>query len=236
MRISRSIKALAAFAVASLLGASQTQAAFIGTSGADVDSGPEVTLAGHSGEAGGREIIYIVNGAGMTSQTIHNNGDILGQPHGFMGLFRGNTGAHPNTLPGSHWAKFEFDQTYQLANLHIWNWNETPYLGFGWKHLGVEYSTNGTTWTTVTADTIVPMATGSVSESASLVFPLGGIMAKYVVLTNTGAINSAEENWSNGAFTNDAGLSEVRFEIGIPEPASLSMLSLGALALLRRRV
>lgn len=234
MRISRSIKALAAFTIAGLLGASQTQAAFIGASGVDLDSGPEVALTGHSGEASGREIINIVNGAGMTSQTTHNNGDAQGQPFGFMGLFRGNNGAHPNTLPGSHWAKFEFDQTYQLANLHIWNWNEPAYLGFGWKHLGVEYSTNGTTWTTVTADTIIPMSTGSANEPASLVLPLGGIFAKYIVLTNTGAINTAEENHS-GIYMNDAGLSEVRFEIGVPEPASLSLLSLCALALLRRR-
>lgn len=243
---------LMAAAIATVCFSASAVPSFIGGGGGpSYDTQPTVSLLSHSGDpgSGGREIINIINGGGMTSLTTHGNGDGTGSPAGSMGLFRnqypsglpgsGGTTAPAGTTPGSHFAQFGFDQAYTLENLWIWNWNETTdpsYNRFGWKHLGVDYSTDGATWTNFTTDTIIPIADGSPNMAASLILPLGGISAKYVVLTNTGAFASAEENWSNGAFLADAGLSEVRFEIApIPEPASLGLLAMGGVALLRRR-
>jgi hypothetical protein len=242
--------ALMASAIATVCLSVNADPSFIGGGNAPTyDTRPAVTILSHSGQAGSREVDYIITGHGMTSKTTHGNGDAGGGPAGTMGLFRndypsggpgsGGTTRPAGTTPGSHFAQFGFDQVYTVENLWVWNWNETTapnYVQFGWKHLAVDYSLDGVTWTNFTTDTIIPMADGSPNMPANLVLPLGGISAKYIVLTNSGAFASAEENWSNGVFVADAGLSEVRFDLApIPEPASLGLLGLCAVALLRRR-
>jgi hypothetical protein len=184
-----------------------------------------VSIGAHSGEAANREIINMINGSGIsgTNGELHNFDEFV---FGNMSLFRGNTGAHAGTVAGSHWARFEFDQAYPLGDMWLWNWKEAAFPAFGWKHLTVQYSLTGganpSDWTTIYDSSVDGLLPQAVDSSVDLVVDFGGALAQYVVLTNTGALGSAEENWSNGAFLNDAGLSEVRFNV-IPEPGSLGM-------------
>jgi hypothetical protein len=72
-------------------------------------------------------------------------------------------------------------------------------------------NTNGTSpsdWTTIFSGEI-PAGTGANPTMATSTFMLEDVSAQFVAFINTGFGN--RENWSDGAFTNDAGFSEVRF-------------------------
>lgn len=167
-----------------------------------------VTVQSHSGQAVGREIVNLVNGSGISGE--FGQYHAAGNPVNQMGLFRGNTpsSATANTLVGSHWVQLRFDKVYSLGEAWLWNWNETPYSQFGWKHIAVQYSVDGINFQTAFVGQI-PQAPATAGATPDLLIDFGGVSAKYVVLTNTGF--GTNENWSNGQFTNDAGLSEVRF-------------------------
>lgn len=246
----------AAIGMVGWMGSSRTQAAFVGlTSPGDEDGSSHITVAAHSGEAGSREIIHSIDGTGMNPGGVNPNMDVGGNPTdpaSQMALFRNTSGQHGGTVTGSHWGKYQFDQNYQISNVWIWNWNEPAFPSFGWRNITIQTSLTGGTspadWTTVYTG-VVPISDGANPSAVDLVAPVSGgsILAKYVMLTNTGTSatnddnNAANwENWSSdpsdsvGPYTNDAGLSEVRFEI-IPEPASIGMLMAAAPFLVRRR-
>ncbi len=190
-------------------------------------------------------INQIINGAGMTSKIT----DIKGEgtppeltPQATMCLFRNipDNGQYvippsPTGLTASNWVEFDLGSVVDLSNLWVWNWNEGAYPSFGWKHLTVHYSANGTDWTQAFADTLVPMSDGSADSAVDLVAPFGGpegVSARYVVMSNIGV--GSELTYYGDDGVNDAGLSEVRFEL-VPEPASIGLLALAGLATLRRR-
>jgi hypothetical protein len=228
------------------------------------DTTPTVTLLDHSGEAGGRLVIDIINGHGMNTKTTHENSSASGiyaaDPFGRMALFRGKSHNNPGTVVGSNWAKFQFNAVYPLSNIWFWNWNEDGGGGgdntrFGWKHVTVEYSLTGgpnpAEWTKAdlllgaSGDNIIPEASGVNGAPADLIAPFsstGPVLAQYVVITNTGAGSAtpgtpdptAEITWGGDDGAGDAGLSEVRFEI-VPEPGSLALLGIAGLSMLRRR-
>ena len=74
-----------------------------------------------------------INGSGLT-------GDLHGTDGTTMWM---STGVQPN------WIQYQFDKTYKLDKLLVWNSNQTieGFLGFGAKDVKIEYSTDGTTWT-----------------------------------------------------------------------------------------
>jgi hypothetical protein len=120
--------------------------------------------------------------------------------------------------PGPIWIQYEFDQVYQLSELWVWNYNGEfePVLGFGFKDVVIEYSTDGTTWTLVKE---VQFAKGTAlpGYAHNTTVDLGGIMARYVKLT-------ARTNWSTVGLK-QYGLSEVRFfhvpaQARAPQPAT----------------
>lgn len=135
---------------------------------------------------------------------------------------------------GPAWAAFEFDQAYYIDSMKIWNYNSAGEPEGGIKNCTIEYSTDGSNWTTLTSTTLA-MAPGTADYAAGNTIDFGDVMAKYVVLT---AATGADGHY--GLFYDEGtspiyGLSEVQFEEGIPEPATIVLLGLGGLTLIRRR-
>ena len=105
--------------------------------------------------------------------------------------------------PEAPWLQYEFDATYKLSEMRVWNYNaefETA-LGFGLKDVTVEYSVDGADWTVL--DGVGQFVQGPAEEgyAYNTVVDFGGVPARFVRLT-------ADSNYdSHGQY----GLSEVRF-------------------------
>jgi hypothetical protein len=108
------------------------------------------------------------------------------------------------TASGDPWIQYEFDRPYKLQEMRVWNYNtEAGYiLGYGFKDVVIEYSLNGTDWTTL-IETQFEQATGQSGYAPSAAIPLDGIYARFIRL-------SPKSNWSLYELK-QYGLSEVQF-------------------------
>jgi len=105
--------------------------------------------------------------------------------------------------PNATWIQYEFDRVYKLHEMWVWNHN-TPLelaIGFGVKDATIEYSLDGTSWTTLGTTEFV-RAPGAAGYAHNTTVDLSGIVAKYIKIT-------ANSNW--GGVKPQYGLSEVRF-------------------------
>jgi hypothetical protein len=114
------------------------------------------------------------------------------------------------------WIQYAFDRVYELHELLVWNYNyELEYLvGFGFKEVTVEYSTDGTVWTAL-GDFTFAQGTSQDGYTANTIVDFEGIAAQYVRLTVNSSFGTMGRH----------GLSEVRFlhtptYARLPEPAS----------------
>ena len=103
---------------------------------------------------------------------------------------------------GTLYIQYDFDRLYKLHEMLVWNYNVQfeLILGFGLKRVTVEYSENGTDWTTL-GDFDFAKATATASYKANTTVSFGGVAAKSVRLN----VNSG---WG---MMGQYGLSEVRF-------------------------
>ncbi|MHC4633354.1 MAG: discoidin domain-containing protein, partial [Planctomycetota bacterium] len=108
------------------------------------------------------------------------------------------------TGPQPTWIEYEFDNVYKLHEMWVWNSNGSlePALGLGFKDVKIEYSANGTDYTTLGTTHEFARAPGVPDYAHNTTVDMGGVGAKYVRLT-------ANSNW--GGILNQYGLSEVRF-------------------------
>jgi len=124
------------------------------------------------------------------------------------------SGEHSNR-PGDMWydandgpicLQFEFDDTYQLEEMWIWNYNPRSKLRLedGVKEVTLEYSENGTDWT-VFGDIECAQGTGEDDYTANTIVAMEGILARYVRFTILSNHSSSVSTFLR------AGLSEVRF-------------------------
>ena len=102
------------------------------------------------------------------------------------------------------WIEYDFDRAYKLHEMWVWNSNtslETA-VGFGFKDVSIEYSVDGTDYTTLgtTAEFARAPAVSDYAHNTTVDF--SGVTARYVRLT-------ANSNW--GGILPQYGLSEVRF-------------------------
>ncbi len=104
---------------------------------------------------------------------------------------------------GPVWIQYEFDRLYKLQEMWVWNYNVRfeAVIGYGFKDVTVEYSTDGTNWTGL-GDVEFAKAPASADYEHNTVVDLAGVAAQYVRLT-------ANSNW--GGLFPEYGLSEVRF-------------------------
>ncbi len=122
------------------------------------------------------------------------------------------------TDPGPVWIRYEFDRSYKLHQMLVWNHNTNvePLVGFGAKDVTIEYSSDGTTWTALGTVAPIARAPGAAGYAANTTIDFGGVAAKSVRITIT-------SNW--GGLVKRFGLSEVRFLVipasaRQPQPAS----------------
>jgi len=106
--------------------------------------------------------------------------------------------------PQPTWIQYEFDKVYKLHEMLVWNHNGTmeSMVGIGFKDVSIEYSVNGTDYTTLGTTHEFAQGTGSADYEYNTTVDFGGTPAKFVRLT-------ANSNWVG--FLPQYGLSEVRF-------------------------
>jgi hypothetical protein len=131
-----------------------------------------------------------INGSGLDENDLHSNKD--------MDMWLSST------EPLGAWIEFQFDKVYNLHQMWVWNSNQTveSMLGFGLKDVTIEYSTNGTDYTTLGTTHEFARAPGAAGYAHNTTIDFAGMGAKYVRLT-------ANSNW--GDIMPQYGLSEVRF-------------------------
>jgi hypothetical protein len=108
------------------------------------------------------------------------------------------------TGPQPTWIQYEFNRLYKLHQMLVWNHNTSvePVIGFGFRDATIEYSDNGTDYTTLGTTHEFARAPGVPGYAYNTTVDLGGVVAKYVKIT-------ANSNW--GGMMPQYGLSEVRF-------------------------
>ena len=113
------------------------------------------------------------------------------------------------------WIQYDFGQACKLHEMLVWNYNSEfeTILGFGVKDVTVEYSQDGTNWTTL-SDEVFAQATAQDGYAANTTVAFNGVAARYVRLTANTAYGAGAQ----------LGLSEVRFlaipvQARLPEPA-----------------
>ena len=118
--------------------------------------------------------------------------------------------------------QYEFPRVYKMHEMLVWNSNTgfEGFLGYGFKDVTVEISTDGAEWT-VLAEVEFAQAPGTPDYAANTAVDMAGVAAKFVKLT-------ANTNW--GGLFPDSGLSEVRF-MYIPAQARVTAPADGATGL-----
>ena len=131
-----------------------------------------------------------INGSGLDTDDLHSAG-----PAGMWISDNDPLGA---------WIEYEFEAAHRLQEMWVWNSNELIefLVGFGLKDVTIEYSTNGSDYTTLGTTHEFAQAPGASGYAYNTVVDFGGVGAKYVRLT-------ANSNW--GGILDLYGLSEVRF-------------------------
>jgi len=108
--------------------------------------------------------------------------------------------------PGETWIRYDFDKPYKLHQMMVWNYNRSGSSNnrYGVRNATIEYSLNGTSWTTLENVPAFARAPGESDYTSDIVVDFNDLMIKQVRII----VNS---NWSLGGSFNKYGLSEVRF-------------------------
>ena len=128
-----------------------------------------------------------------------------------------------NTGTSGAWIQYEFDLTYQLHQMLIWNYNSTmeSFVGLGVKDVTIDTSINGSDWVRLGENHQFAQAPGAEGYAANTVVDFGDMPVKGVRLNIAG-------NW--GDFLQKYGLSEVRFTV-IPLSARMPNPAIGSTGL-----
>ncbi|RMF01484.1 MAG: T9SS C-terminal target domain-containing protein [Bacteroidetes bacterium] len=109
---------------------------------------------------------------------------------------------NPNPARGeSHWILYNFNETYELFQMHVWNMNAPDHWADGMQDLAIDISTDGLNWTSV-GEFSLPMAPASPTYEGIDLFNFGGLSAQYVLITGL-------TNYGGTCY----GLSEIRIDL-----------------------
>ncbi|MCH7556908.1 MAG: discoidin domain-containing protein, partial [Planctomycetes bacterium] len=113
-----------------------------------------------------------INGSGLDANDLHST----------VAEDMWLSGGEPNA-----WIEYEFDKVHKLHQMWVWNSNQLmeSALGFGLKDVTIEYSTNGTVYTTLgtTHEFTRAPAPGAPNYEHNTTVDFNGVTAKYVRLT-----------------------------------------------------
>jgi hypothetical protein len=139
---------------------------------------------------------------------------------------------------GDEWITFDLGAAYDLTDLHIWQFTRTSHPtdgNRGVKFFDVLVSANGVDFTEVLSNQLLAKAKNENGDNLPdgdepvQTFSLAVDGVRYIQL-------GVDSTWEgNGDW--QGGFGEVRFEgeAAIPEPASLALIGLGGLMMLKRR-
>ena len=195
----------------------------------------------------GRLAVNIVDGSALH---VNGPGTHGSWPAGAMWLNSDATAASPQDVD-DQWLIFDLGGVYDLASMEIWNYNEYchwavpggPYEPFWAQRRGVYemevlVSADKATWSSLGLKYLTA-APGVDTVPFGEIVPLDAMGVRYVkfdINTNQCAsgVWTCDDSPPSIGTDNYVGLSEVQF-IEVPEPATLALLSMGCLALLRKR-
>ncbi len=83
----------------------------------------------------------------------------------------------------SHWIKYDLGERHQLISSHIWNYNVANETNKGFQSVAIDYSDNGTSWTSLDQYNW-PLATGESGYGGFVGPDLTGIFARYILITS----------------------------------------------------
>ena len=120
----------------------------------------------------------------------------------------GNAANNPAGLECSTWLKIDFDKTYSLGTMWVWNHNQwRPNLdetNRGLKNVQIHYSNDGQTWTKL-GNYVFPQAVGAEWIAHNYEVDFGGVDANSVLVTAA----AIDGNYGSNYY----GLSELMFGI-----------------------
>ncbi|MEM1119683.1 MAG: 3-coathanger stack domain-containing protein [Bacteroidota bacterium] len=93
-----------------------------------------------------------------------------------------------------HWIRYDFGTTYNLLTSHFWNYNVVGEVGKGFKDVQIDYSVDGTNWTTFGIFSFTA-ATGGNDYAGEAGPDFGDIAARYLLIT---AVNNHDGNVCSG--------------------------------------
>jgi hypothetical protein len=178
----------------------------------------------------GQSPSYMTDGSGLTDGFTGDPAATSVFPTSSAFWLSEDIGTSPTIAPI---VEFDLGGSYDLETMVVWNhieeWDGHSDFGLrGFKYVDIEYL-NGGTWTLlddangVTAGTHSIGISGEEDEESNLSVDMTGITAEKVRITGLA-------NWNDNYW----GLNEVRF-YEVPEPATMSLLALGGIAMLKRR-
>ena len=189
----------------------------LGLSGVAFGLGPEIT---------GITVIDAspVYGAGMEPvRMINEDGLNINGPGTHSATEQGGQWLSAVTTPDDGFATLDLGAVYELGTLKVWNYNEYAPCGVATMYL--EVSSDNVTYVDSGLGLIsLVAAPGDETTVFGELVALGGVSARYV---NFDIVTSQ-------AYPVAVGMSEVKF-YEVPEPATIALLGLGALALIRKR-
>ncbi len=151
-----------------------------------------------------------VNGSGLDWKTLlhdnHGNAWTMWHADGNTNL----SSAHPNTMIGYEWIRFNFDKSYPLGTMWVWNQNQSNLTSRGLKKVYIEYTADGQNWSRLMDGAndyfIFDQASGENHIQYTTAVNFAGVDANSVVIT----ADATEGHWGGAPYV---GLSEVRFGI-----------------------
>ncbi|MFC4994512.1 discoidin domain-containing protein [Rubritalea tangerina] len=172
--------------------------------------------------------INIINLSGLTgtgaTATHDNNSNSATMWH----AADANPGTGPATVDDQS-LTFSLGGAYNISDMYVWNHNQAGLTARGVNQFDLFVSSDGTNFTQIITDGSLAQAGGGVELAQTINFGSTQLNITHVRLE----IDSAH----SGSTNDYVGLSEVAFEAtaAVPEPTSLTLLSLGGVALIFRR-